>query len=660
MLRYRGLIFILIFFVIALIAISIPQININLWGNEFKRGEEGSFIGLSLGLDLKGGTHLVYEAQPKEGDVISADDMEGVRKILEKRVNSFGISEPSVQLLGSAGSTPDRILIQLPGLDKTNVNLFFASQASLEQVESLFKSESLGYENAKVSQSEDGTFSVMIDELNSSRNSNDVEDDMADPAILDILDVLDKEFPIKLVLAFSPGENESEDNTQENDLPDISKVEKIAKSMGMQDFEVEDLRQGVYQITFNNFKHKFDSKNFREFDSSDLQQIVNPFFTLGSIYQASLTGGVVKFSITGGVEEAKKLIGETALLEFKERDCMPVDNPSVTEWPPDGLSKTDWVNQRCLNPKYYEDKAVNLSGKNLIDAFPDVQPGLSKPIVSVVFDEQGGDDFFSITSRIANNQDALAIFLDGEELIAPTASSGISGGRAYIDGPTFTSERVRTISIQLKSGALPVGLKLIQERNVNATLGEDSLNKSVMAGSIGLILVLIFMVSYYKAPGLVASVALILYGVLLLAIFKIVPVTLTLSGAAAVILSIGVAVDANILISERIKEEIRSGRLLLSSIREGFQRAWPSIRDSNISTIITCMVLYWFGDRFGTSVIQGFALTLGIGVILSMFTAYFVSRVLMRLIGMTPLGTRLSLFVPTGKVNDNTEGNSND
>jgi protein-export membrane protein SecD len=660
MLRYRGLIFILILFVIGLISISIPQININFWGNEFKRGEEGSFIGLSLGLDLKGGTHLVYEAQPKEGDVISADDMEGVRKILEKRVNSFGISEPSVQLLGSAGSTPDRILIQLPGLDKTNVNLFFASQASLEQVESLFKSELLGYEKAKVSQSEDGTFSVMIDELNSSRNSNDVGDNMADPAILDILDVLDKEFPIKLVLAFSPGENQSEDKIQENDLPDISKVEEIAKSMGMQDFEVEDLRQGVYQITFNNFKHKFDSKNFREFDSSDLQQIVNPFFTLGSIYQASLTGGVVKFSITGGVEEAKKLIGETALLEFKERDCMPVDNPSVTEWPPDGLSKNDWINQRCLNPKYFEDKAVNLSGKNLIDAFPDVQPGLSKPIVSVVFDEQGGDDFFSITSRIANNQDALAIFLDGEELIAPTASSGISGGRAYIDGPTFTSERVRTISIQLKSGALPVGLKLIQERNVNATLGEDSLNKSVMAGGIGLILVLIFMVSYYKAPGIVASLALILYGVLLFAIFKIVPVTLTLSGAAAVILSIGVAVDANILISERIKEEIRSGRLLLSSIREGFQRAWPSIRDSNISTIITCMVLYWFGDRFGTSVIQGFALTLGIGVILSMFTAYFVSRVLMRLIGMTPLGTRLSLFVPTGKINDNSEDNSND
>ena len=660
MLRFRGIIFILLIFVIGVIAITIPQINFNLWGNDFKRGEEGNFLGLSLGLDLKGGTHLVYEAQPKEGEKITADDMEGVRKILEKRVNSFGISEPSVQLLGASGSTPDRILIQLPGLDKTDLKLFIASDASVEKVEGLLKAEFLGYEEAKVSKLEDGTFSILIDELSSSGKSDNQVEELADPAIVDILNVLDKEFPVKLVLAFSPGENETEEETQEKDLPDISQIEEIVESLRVGSFEIEDLRQGVFQITLKEFQHNFDSKNFREFDAQDLQEIVNPFFSLGSIYQASLTGGVVKFSITGGVEEAKKLIGETALLEFKERDCLPVENPSIASWPPDGLSKNDWINQRCLNPKYFEDKAVNLSGKNLIDAYPDVQPGLSKPIVSVVFDEQGGDDFFSITSRIANNQDALAIFLDGEELIAPTASSGISGGRAYIDGPTFTSERVRTIAIQLKSGALPVGLKLIQERNVNATLGEDSLQKSLVAGGIGLILVLIFMVSYYKAPGIVASSALILYGILLLAIFKIVPVTLTLSGAAAVILSIGVAVDANILISERIKEEIRSGRMLLSSIREGFQRAWPSIRDSNISTIITCMVLYWFGDRFGTSVIQGFALTLGIGVILSMFTAYFVSRVLMRIIAVTPLGRWLYLFIPTGKINNSEEGNSND
>ena len=658
-LRFKGLIFILIIFVVALSFILVPQINLNLFGFEFKRGEEGSPLGLSLGLDLKGGTHLVYEAQPKEGEKINANDMEGVRKILEKRVNSFGISEPSVQLLGASGSTPDRILIQLPGLDKTNLKLFLAAETSQEKIESLFQSQELGYEGAKISRDDDGSFSVMINELKSNKDLDYPSDDLADPAISAILSVLDKEFPLKLILAYSSDLNESEE-TQENDLPEISEVEKIAKSISIKEVLVEDLRQGVYQITFKGFKHTFDSKNFRDFDASDLQEMVYPFFSLGSIYQASLTGGVVKFSVTGGVEEAKKLIGETALLEFKERDCMPVDNPSVAEWPPDGLSKSEWINQRCLNPKYYEDKAVNLSGKNLIDAYPDVQPGLSKPIVSVVFNDQGGEEFFSVTSRISKNQDALAIFLDGEELIAPTASSGIAGGRAYIDGPTFTSERVRTIAIQLKSGALPVGLKLIQERNVNATLGEDSLNRSVIAGGIGLILVLFFMIVYYKAPGIVASLALLLYGTLLLAIFKIVPVTLTLSGAAAVILSIGVAVDANILISERIKEEIRSGRHLFSSIREGFRRAWPSIRDSNISTIITCMVLYWFGDRFGTSVIQGFALTLGIGVILSMFTAYFVSRVLMRLVGMTPLGSKLSLFVPTGKISDNSEGHPND
>ena len=164
-------------------------------------------------------------------------------------------------------------------------------------------------------------------------------------------------------------------------------------------------------------------------------------------------------------------------------------------------------------------------------------------------------------------------------------------------------------------------------------------------------LVLIFMISYYRIPGLVASVSLIFYAVLLLGVFKLIPISLTLSGAAAVILSIGVAVDANILISERTKEEIRTGRNLFASINEGFSRAWPSIRDSNVSTVIICIVLYWFGDRFTTSVIQGFALTLGVGVILSMFTAFTVSRLIMRLVSSTILGTvsYTHLTLPTNR-----------
>ena len=270
--------------------------------------------------------------------------------------------------------------------------------------------------------------------------------------------------------------------------------------------------------------------------------------------------------------------------------------------------------------------------------------------LSIVFDEDGADEFFDITSRVAKNQDLLAIFLDGEPLVAPSASSGITGGRAYIQGPTFDSESVKTISIQLKSGALPVGLSLIQERNVDASLGSDSLRKSLIAGGAGLILVLIFMISYYRIPGIIASLSLVFYATLLLAVFKLIPVSLTLSGAAAVILSIGVAVDANILISERTKEEIRSGRNIFSSINEGFSRAWPSIRDSNVSTIIICVVLYWFGDRFTTSVIQGFALTLGIGVIISMFTAFTISRLLMRIVSKTALGEMLNFYDPVGKI----------
>ena len=152
----------------------------------------------------------------------------------------------------------------------------------------------------------------------------------------------------------------------------------------------------------------------------------------------------------------------------------------------------------------------------MIDAFPDVQPGIARPVVTIIFDDDGADEFYDLTSRVAKNQDLLAIFLDGEQLIAPSASSGISGGRAFIQGPTFDSQSVKTISIQLKSGALPVGLNLIQERNVDASLGSDSLSKSLFAGSLGLLLVLLFMIAYYRIPGVVASLSLIFYSLLLL------------------------------------------------------------------------------------------------------------------------------------------------
>jgi preprotein translocase subunit SecD len=188
---------------------------------------------------------------------------------------------------------------------------------------------------------------------------------------------------------------------------------------------------------------------------------------------------------------------------------------------------------------------------------------------------------------------------------------------------------------------------LIQERDIDAILGSDSLEKSVRAGAVGLALVFLFMVLYYRLPGLIAAIALLAYALMLIAIFKILPVTLTLSGIAAIILSIGMAVDANILIFERMKEEMRAGRTLLSAINIGFNRAWSAIRDSNVSTLITSGILFWFADTLGASVVQGFAATLAIGVLLSMFSAIVITRSLLRMVALTGLGRMLRLYVPT-------------
>ena len=634
MINIRTLIFTSSIFIISILILSFSVISFNFIGIDLDRGDSDTIFGLTLGLDLKGGTHLVYEAVPNKNRDITDEDMEGARKILERRVNSFGISESSVQIVGSGSGVDNKLLVQLPGLSDMNINFTVAGGITSDDLRSSLNE--FGYDDIKVTEIAelDGRFLLSGPKLKNDNNNG----------IDTLLNNLDKKYPVSFLIAYSSENEEGE----EVDVPGINKVIESANKIDTEN-TVEDLSQGIYRVTMKNFLPVRSEKNVRTLDQEKIQQFIEPFDSIGNVFQASISGGISSWRVSGGVEEAKKLIGETAQLEFKERDCLPVENENNEDvWPPDNLSLEEWVQARCVFPNYYEDKAVALSGEDLVDAFPDVQPGIARPVVTIIFDDDGADEFYDLTSRVAKNQDLLAIFLDGEQLIAPSASSGISGGRAFIQGPTFDSQSVKTISIQLKSGALPVGLNLVQERNVDASLGSDSLSKSLFAGSLGLALVLIFMISYYRIPGLVASLSLIFYSILLLAVFKIIPITLTLSGAAAVILSIGVAVDANILISERTKEELRSGRNIFSSISEGFSRAWPSIRDSNVSTIIICVVLYWFGDRFTTSVIQGFALTLGIGVLISMFTAFTVSRMLMRLISSTSLGERDNLYDPLG------------
>lgn len=323
------------------------------------------------------------------------------------------------------------------------------------------------------------------------------------------------------------------------------------------------------------------------------------------------------------VAEAKRLIGETARLEFKERRCL---NPGCAE---------------------FQDQDVGLTGDRLSTAYPGRDNTTGRPIVHIEFDSRGAEIFSEVTGRVSRsaNEDRIAIFLDDRELLAPVAREMISGGRAVISGGTdFTTERVRTISIQLESGRLPVPIQVIQEQNVDATLGADSLRRSLVAGYVGLGLVVLFMLMYYKLPGVLASVALVIYVAVVLAIFKVVPVTMTLAGIAGFVLSIGMAVDANILIFERMKEELRSGRSLIAAVDSGFARAWPSIRDSNVSTFITCFILYLFGTRLGASAVTGFAVTLFIGVAISMFSAIFVSRTFLRLLAAGPVGRKAGLF----------------
>ncbi|OAI44477.1 hypothetical protein AYO38_02110 [bacterium SCGC AG-212-C10] len=246
-----------------------------------------------------------------------------------------------------------------------------------------------------------------------------------------------------------------------------------------------------------------------------------------------------------------------------------------------------------------------------------------------------------ITAKALSYQESdprrqLIIQLDGETISQATVQGQITDQGQITGQPSFGASN--DLSKQLNAGALPLPLTIIQSQEVSATLGEDSVLESVHAGQVGLLAVALFMILYYRLPGFLAAMALGVYTSLTLLAFKVVPVTLTLSGIAAFVLSVGMAVDANILIFERMKEELRRGRTLNAAIDIGFRRAWTSIRDSNVSTLLTCIILYWFGNQFGASVVKGFALTLAVGVLISMFSAITVTRTFLKMI----VGTRLA------------------
>jgi protein-export membrane protein SecD len=354
------------------------------------------------------------------------------------------------------------------------------------------------------------------------------------------------------------------------------------------------------------------------------------------------------------INDAINQIGATPYLEFKTQNPEPTAAAANASGTLELSGANSWI-------------STGLSGKQLSKASVDMQQGGSlsnQVVVRLQFDSEGAKLFSQITS--ANIGKPIAIFLDGQLLSAPTVQNAITDGTAIITG-NFTIQQARDLATRLNSGALPVPIKLISQETVGATLGKDSVQKSVEAGIIGLLMVALFMIVYYRFPGILATVALLIYAVISFAIFKIgisftavvlvglffflgltvnswfgalalisyivlifanglSPVTLTLAGIAGFILSVGMAVDANILIFERTKEEIRAGKEIHKAVEDGFARAWLSIRDSNVSSLITTAILY----MFGTPSIKGFAVTLGVGILISMFTAITVTRTFLK------------------------------
>lgn len=335
-------------------------------------------------------------------------------------------------------------------------------------------------------------------------------------------------------------------------------------------------------------------------------------------------------------EQAINTVKSTGLLEFVDMSSITqqealtlIDQTIQTDW---GLSETTPITSTeaisetvDLTQRIWH---TALTGADLKSASVSTD-NLGKYEVAIEFTEEGGKKFAEFTREHVN--DVLAIVLDKKVISVPVINSEIKEGRGVITG-SFTYESANQLAVQLRYGALPVPLKVVETRTIGPTLGKDSLDKSMVAGVIGAVIVMLFMALYYRLPGLIADLAIIIYAIITFALYRTIPVTLTLPGIAGFLLSTGSALDANILIFERLKEELRGGRSLIQAIDQGFQRAWPSIRDSNIATLLTCAVLAIFGSQSGATIVIGFAFTLAVGVFVSLFTAIVVTRTLLSMI----------------------------
>ena len=558
-------------------SLAFPEVRINLPGsNVFTRGSSGP-LGLKLGLDLRGGGHLVYQADTETRvDVVFGEEITATQIVDAANEISIPIS---VKAKGNNTFTITSDIFDVETRDRleTGLNAKFESLEIFQAIET----------PPPTPDQMEGVLDIINRRVNAFGTEEPIIQTIGDDRI--IVQLPGATGSITRVTFSEPVE-------REDVLTVLVRLEQPFTSLDQDG-----------PRTFRIKTNTLGASRKDEIRNTLAEQLGVP---------------VESFQVNSGIDEAKSLIGQTALLEFKERTCS---------------------DRFCID---FTDSDIGLTGDDLERADPVVDSTGIGWSISIQFNDRGTDIFSDLTRRITGvDTKRIAIILDDEQLLAPVARAWIRDGRSEITG-NFPREEVRTRSIQLDSGRLPVPLKIIQESDVDALLGSESLKRSLMAGIVGLGLVMLFMVAYYRMAGLVAAVSLVVYSLIVLAIFKMIPITLTLSHIGGFILSIGMAVDANVLIFERMKEEVRIGRTLASSMEVGFNRAWPAIRDGNFSTLITCIVRIWCVDRLGGGLITGFAISLMIGVFASMFTAVVVSRNLLQLLAWIGLGRKISLFTP--------------
>jgi protein-export membrane protein SecD len=608
-----------------------------------------------LGLDLQSGSRLEYEADvARVPEAERKEALNGVRDVIERRVNALGVSEPLIQTLRAGESW--RVNVELAGIRDIQEAIKLIGETPILE----FKTENtekprdltadekkrLDTENAAAKKKTEtilaealkpGTDFARLAQDNTPSTTTsggsqanpatgkivapaDVYSEVKDLAAGTVLNkVLERSHSYAVVKVEEVKEAGKEVEARhlliafqgaEGDLAERSKDDARKK--------IEELKK---QATVENFE-ELVKKNSDEPGATDTGGLLGWFGE----------GAMVEPFEKAVFPQAKGTISEVVETAFgfhliQKMDERPLKDVQVRMIEVKKMTDLDIV------PPVDPWMATKLTGKQLQSARVDFDPNTSGIRVALQFDDEGAKSFADITKQ--NIGKPLAIFLDGEMVSnpPPIVQDEIIGGQAVITG-NFTLNEAKLMARRLQSGALPVPIKIIAQQTVGPTLGLDSLQKSLYAGIVGFLLVALYMILLYRLPGLVSVAALVLYAALSATVFKLLPVTLTLSGIAGFILSIGIAVDANVLVFERLKEEWREGKGLSQAMEDAFRRAWLSIRDGHMTVLISCAVLYWFSS----SVIKGFALTLAIGTLISLFTAVVSTRTILRSLVTTRVG----------------------